>query len=1374
MKKIYITTLSIVTALSLSLSLVPAGIAHAALQAVSRDALGAVSVSTATGFPVWYQDVTGTALQQCLGLNADGTGAADPKCILPTANPIPDINANPAGFPDESFYSFAEAPLTINGNAGRFRLLTEAAFVNLIPVNGEQLTFTRASLFTSQQGAFPANSTFHVEYPFGAFDFSTDALGDFVSIPGSGPFGANAKEMRAEDGPGAAGDFVTLLAGANTGITTFLRSTTAPVGYLGDAVTETPVTGGTNGNIVTITQTAGVGPFVVTGGTNWVVAGKIAVIDTIAPVITAAPMSAALGTANAVASVGITDNLFVGSATIDLGALSNNFSATLNGAQEVPATVSGATGSGTFTIDTAANTLSFNITSNVTGVTGMHIHGSDIPPNGAAGQNAAIAFDLGTALPAVGTWTYPEAMEAEILAGRTYVNIHTTLFPNGIIRGQILPTTDIQPLTLTAGVNTNGTWGVVLPALNRLGTFNLPIAVSDGSNTATSNLVLTVNTLASVSVAPATATIVGAGTQQLTASPLDNNGTAFVGATVTWASNNTAVATVDANGLVTGVLSQTPGTATITATAVSGATSVTGSSVISVSPGLPVLTGVAVTPSPASIVVNAAAPAGTTLQLSAAPVDQFGVPFVGTTVTWASSDSLVATVDANGLVTSVIPGVATITATASDGALVPTVVTGTSVVTITTAPQVFTSVSVTPATATITSGTQQLTATGIDQFGGPMATQPAFTWASSNPAVATVDATGLVTAVGAGSATITATSGALNGTSVITVTAVTTTDTITPATASVVLNATTQLSASTLDQFGAVITPAPAIVWTSSNPLVATVDANGLVTGVALGTANINAASGALISASATVTVVAVPQVLTSVAVTPATASIITGATQQFTASALDQFGSPMIPQPVFTWTSSDAAIATVNASGMATGVIPGAVTITATNGAFSGTAALTVTLSPAVLTSVSVTPATASVLVGATQQLTAALLDQRNDPFTSVASTTWVSSNPLIATVDANGLVTGVAVGTATITATNGAVSGQVAVTVPSVLLAAEIQATIGGGGGGIFTLPALTPATSTPSVTLALPLKIDMPSSDGTSTSTVSMPSGTVITKVDGTNLDATTLSASAAAAASLSNLGDVVVNGSVQWGIPNIGLQFSQPISLSIFVGTGLNGQVVDIRRSVDGTSDWTSDGIVTATSTVANGFANFQATKASFFAATTPAPAPAPASSGGGGRRGGGGSISFASPTASSPIAQATPTAPAQGQVLGAAVFIFTKNLSVGMHEAEVTELQKFLIDNGFSIPAGATGFFGAQTKAAVIKFQKDHGVIQTGFFGPLTRGEANRGRGSGSSGSSGSGRSSGLSSAQVDSIIAVLQSFGADQSTVTQVRLALGK
>jgi uncharacterized protein YjdB len=116
------------------------------------------------------------------------------------------------------------------------------------------------------------------------------------------------------------------------------------------------------------------------------------------------------------------------------------------------------------------------------------------------------------------------------------------------------------------------------------GTYTAVFTVSnDGGEIASSSMDITVTSdlvLSSVNVTPATSSILVGGTQQLTAAPMDQNGVAFVGATTTFASSDTTVATVDSTtGMVTGVA---PGTATITATSVSGSVTVTGTATVTV------------------------------------------------------------------------------------------------------------------------------------------------------------------------------------------------------------------------------------------------------------------------------------------------------------------------------------------------------------------------------------------------------------------------------------------------------------------------------------------------------------------------------------------------------------------------------------------------------------------------------------------------------------------------------------------------------------------------------------------------------------------------------------------------------------------------
>src|SRR5207253_1403744 len=153
----------------------------------------------------------------------------------------------------------------------------------------------------------------------------------------------------------------------------------------------------------------------------------------------------------------------------------------------------------------------------------------------------------------------------------------------------------------------------------------------------------------------------------------------------------------------------------------------------------------------------------------------------------------------------------------------------------------------------------------------------------------------------------------------------------------------------------------------------------------------------------------------------------------QATATPTDADGNPLSGRTV-TWSSSNAAVATVSSSGLVSGVTPGSVTITATSEGKSGTSTITVT--PVPVASVEVTPATASVQAGQTVQLTATPKDAGGAPL-SGRTVTWSSSTPAVATVSSSGLVSGVTPGSATITATSEGKSGTSSVTVTNVPVA-------------------------------------------------------------------------------------------------------------------------------------------------------------------------------------------------------------------------------------------------------------------------------------------------------------------------------------------------
>ena len=591
--------------------------------------------------------------------------------------------------------------------------------------------------------------------------------------------------------------------------------------------------------------------------------------------------------------------------------------------------------------------------------------------------------------------------------------------------------------------------------------------------------------VATVTVSPASINLQTGQTSQLTATLKDANGNVLTGRTVTWSSDNGSVATVSGTGLVT---ASGAGTATITATSEgkSGTASVT----VSNTP----VASVAVSPATASLTV------GQTVQLTATTKDANGNILSGRPVTWSTSNGSAATVNATGLVTATGAGSATITATsegqsgtsgitvtpaAANKFVIGDRVQTTDVTNIRNAPALsgtlvgtqplgaqgtvvagpvldaagdqlirwqidfdqgpdgwavqdylvkivptvpVASVTVTPATASlVVGGTVQLTATPKDANGNPL-TGRTIVWSSSDNTIATVNGSGLITGAGAGGpVTITATSEGQSGTATVNVSlAPVASVTVTPSSANVAITGTVQLTATPKDANGNPLT-GRAISWSSSNNAIASVNGSGLVTGVAAGGPVTITATSEGQSGTASITVAGAP--VASVTVTPASASVQAGQTGQLTATLKDANGNILTGRTV-TWSSNNTSVATVNNTGLVMGVAAGGpVTITATSEGHNGTSAITVT--PVPVASVTVTPSTASVAVGATVQLTATPKDANGNPLTGRVIT-WQSSNNAIASVSGSGLVSGVAAGgPVTITATSEWQSGTSAVTV-------------------------------------------------------------------------------------------------------------------------------------------------------------------------------------------------------------------------------------------------------------------------------------------------------------------------------------------------------
>jgi uncharacterized protein YjdB len=370
------------------------------------------------------------------------------------------------------------------------------------------------------------------------------------------------------------------------------------------------------------------------------------------------------------------------------------------------------------------------------------------------------------------------------------------------------------------------------------------------------------------------------------------------------------------------------------------------------------------------------------------------------------------------------------------------------------------SISVTPTNPSIALGTdQQFTATGIYSDNTTKDLTDSVAWSSSDTTVAAVDdpatALGLLAAVVTGAqtvnkaghvigkaigrTTIKATSGSRWGSTDLTVTPASLASiAVTPTNPSVAKGTTKQFTATGTFSDNTTQDLTTTVTWSSSAAAVATVSnaagSNGSTTSVNTGSTTITATSGD-VSGSTTLTVT--PATLVSMAITPANPSIADGTTQQFTATATYSDGTTQNLTTAVTWSSSSTGVATVSntagSKGLATSVAAGSTSITATSGDVSGSTTLTVT--PATLVSIAITPTNPSIAQGTTRQFTATGTYSDSTTQNLTTTVTWSSSNTGIATISnaagSKGLATSVAAGSTTITATSGSVSGTTSLTV-------------------------------------------------------------------------------------------------------------------------------------------------------------------------------------------------------------------------------------------------------------------------------------------------------------------------------------------------------
>jgi len=274
---------------------------------------------------------------------------------------------------------------------------------------------------------------------------------------------------------------------------------------------------------------------------------------------------------------------------------------------------------------------------------------------------------------------------------------------------------------------------------------------------------------------------------------------------------------------------------------------------------------------------------------------------------------------------------------------------------------------------------------------------------------------------------------------------------VTPPTAMLEVGGTEKFDATAYDQFDKLMTGIT-VTWESSDTTVGTIDADGHFTALAAGKTTITAAANG-VTGTATVTVRAdepvdpiepvdpVDPVLTSIQITPPTATFEVGGTKKFDATAYDQFDKLMTGITV-TWESSDTTVGTIDADGHFTALAAGKTTITAAANGVTGTATVTVRadepvdpIEPVdpvdpVLTSIQITPPRATLEVHDDQKFIVIAYDQNNNVMPA-GEVTWESSDTTVGTIDADGIFTALAEGTTTITAKTGSISDEAVITV-------------------------------------------------------------------------------------------------------------------------------------------------------------------------------------------------------------------------------------------------------------------------------------------------------------------------------------------------------
>jgi hypothetical protein len=544
-----------------------------------------------------------------------------------------------------------------------------------------------------------------------------------------------------------------------------------------------------------------------------------------------------------------------------------------------------------------------------------------------------------------------------------------------------------------------------------------------------------------IAITPADASLPIGGSLQLAATgTYADSSTAIITSQVAWSTATPAIATVsNAQGSAGLASALALGTTTVQASlgGVTGTTSLTVSAATLVS--------IAITPASSNV------PAGTVQPTTATGTYSDGTTLdLTTTASWATGDAAVAIVSNaagnKGLVKAIAAGTTSVTAFFNG-------ISGTTQITV--AAPVLVSITVSPIAPTLEVGqNQNFQATGIYSNNTSKNLTMQAQWSSSDTTVGSFQGNGpqksQLKALAAGTTTVSATSGGVVGSTLVTVKSATLVSiSVAPPASSVAVGAVVQYSAAAIysDNSSAVITGQ--CTWTSSSPTVAGITTGGgmgpgggmggSATALAAGTTTISCTYKG-ITGSATLTVTAAT--ITSIEITPFNPTAAVNGTTKFTAVALFSDNTSQNVTNQATWISSATSVAQITTAGMtrglSTGLSAGVTTISATWQGVTGTT--TLTISSATLVTIQVTPFSPTLPVGFATSFAATGIYSDNSTQDLTGLSTWQSTVPAVAAVSTGaptkGRVQPLAAGTTSVTATYQGVTGSSTVTVSSATL--------------------------------------------------------------------------------------------------------------------------------------------------------------------------------------------------------------------------------------------------------------------------------------------------------------------------------------------------